>query len=301
MEIGDYPSLFAAADTAANKAKRKYYLLLGVQLSIFVLTFFAATLSSKGNGFFSRVSAFLLGASLIISWISRAQHYDKSWYESRSIAEAVKTLTWRYMMQAEPFLIGHDSVAAQKAFASELQQIRRAHARAADELTDFASSPVVFSPHIEEVRNAEWQSRKQEYISRRLEPERIWYESNARNSSSESERWLWPVIISQVLALFFAVVQPPLRMREFNPVSFLMMIASTITAWGQAKRHDEAAHSYASVARTLGELQSVADIEARDTMSLADFVSTVEQVIAKERTAWQIKRSVAIDIDPDRP
>ena len=307
MELGDYPSLYTASDTAANKAKQKYYRLLGAQLTIFVLSFFAGELSSKGNPFFSRVSVFLLCTSLIVSWINRAQHYDKAWYESRAVAEAIKTLSWRYMMQAEPFASDQDSIAAPRSFVTELQQIRKTHPGAATDLTDFAASPTVVSPYMDQVRHADWQTRKQRYLQERLEPERLWYETNARSSSSQSERWLWLVIVLQVLALFFAVVKPFGVVKPFwhvsllNPVSFLMMIASTITGWSQAKRYDEAAHSYASVAQALGDFQGMATIEGEDPVSFANFVAKVEQSIAKERTTWSIKKSLPVDLNPDGP
>jgi len=301
METGDYPSLFAVSDTAANKAKQKYYLLLIAQLTIFVMASFSGSLASRGDIFYSRVSAFLLAATLIITWINRAQHYDKSWYESRAIAESVKTLTWRYMMQTEPFPPAGDSDAAQKSFAGELQRVRKTHAHAAADLTDFTGAPTVLSHYMEKIRNADWQTRKQEYLQQRLEPERIWYEANARRASSESERWLWAVIAVQVLALFFAVVPPSWHVALFNPVTLLSMIASIITAWSQAKRHDEVAHSYASVAQILGDLQGMADIEAKDAASFANFVIKVEDAIAKERAHWLIKKNVAIDVDSEKP
>src|SRR5690606_15189811 len=31
------------------------------------------------------------------------QKPDRIWYNARAVAESVKTLTWRYMMRAEPF------------------------------------------------------------------------------------------------------------------------------------------------------------------------------------------------------
>lgn len=304
MELSDYPSLYAVADSAADKAKRNYYRLLAAQLLIFVLISFAGTLASQGTErgrLFSKISAFLLGASLIVSWVNRAQHYDKGWYECRAVAEAVKTLTWRYMMQADPFRAGLEPAEASRKFVAELQAIRKTYSGAIKDLGDYGVSPTIFSNYMNETRESSWQNRSQRYLQERLEPERVWYERNARLSRSQSEKWLWFTIILQLLALFFAIVQPSLHVSFLNPVSFFMTIASVITAWNQAKRHDEVAQSYSATAQVLGEFQGTASTEATDPASLEAFVAKVEQVLAKERATWLIKKSVPSEVEPDAP
>ncbi len=303
MEFNDYPSLYAASDSASNRAKHRYYRLLGTQLMVFTIISFASMLSSgspEQQKFFSRLSAFLLGVSLLISWINKAQHYDRIWYECRAIAESVKTITWRYMMQAEPFGAGLDLTAAKKKFLLELKEIRRTYSGAGANLAEFGPSPTIFSQSMDESRAAGWEDRKAKYLRERLEPDREWYARSARSSSLGSEQWLWLIIILQMVAFFFAVVQPSLQVSFFKPVPLFMTLASTITAWNQAKHQHEVAQSYLGTAQALAEFQGVAAIEVADSQSLVSFVATVEQTLARERATWLIRRSLPGGVDLDQ-
>jgi hypothetical protein len=300
MEDTDYPSLYDAADSASERAKNRYYRLLGGQLLVFTIISFAAMLdsgSAEQQKFFSRLSAFLLGVSLLISWINKAQHYDKVWYQCRAIAESVKTLTWRYMMQAEPFGLGLDLTAAKKKFLAEMKEIRKTYDGTGANLAEFEPSPTIFSQTMDDARAADWKDRKAKYLRERLEPDREWYARSARTSSLGSEKWLWLIIMLQIVAFFFAVVQPSLQLSFLKPVPLFMTLASTITAWNQAKRHDEVAGSYLGTAQALAEFQGVASIDVVDPQSLALFVANVEQSLARERATWLIRRSIPAEVD----
>lgn len=49
MESADYPSLYIAAETAAGRAKNRYFRLLGAQLLIFVVISLTGTLASQAT------------------------------------------------------------------------------------------------------------------------------------------------------------------------------------------------------------------------------------------------------------
>ncbi len=296
METSDYPSLYAASDSASRRAKNRYYRLLGAQLLVFTVITLSAMLSSGGGDrekFFSSVSAFLLGVSLLLSWINKAQHYDRIWYECRAIAETVKTLTWRYMMQAVPFGPDLETSAAKKKFLVELKEIRKIYSGGGATLAEFGPSPTIFSHAMDDARAASWQDRKVKYLEERVEPEREWYARNARASSLGSEKWLWLIIILQIIAFFFAVVQPSAHLTFLRPVPLLITLASSVTAWNQAKRSDEVARSYLSAAQVLAEFQGVAALEIADSASFESFVGDVEQSLSHERSTWLIRKSVA--------
>jgi hypothetical protein len=295
METSDYPSLYAASDKASNLAKKRYYRLLGAQLLVYTVISLAAMLSAGGGEqekFFSRVSAFLLGVSLLLAWINKAQHYDRVWYECRAIAESIKTLTWRYMMQAEPFGPSLETAAAKRKFLAELKELRKVYGGGGTNVAEFGPSPTIFSQTMDDSRAAAWQQRKERYLQDRLEPERAWYAHSARASSQGSEQWLWLIIILQIIAFFFAVVQPSVNLSFLKPVPLLITLASSVTAWNQSKRRDEVAQSYLGTAQALAEFQGVASLEIVDEASFEIFVATVEQTLARERSTWLIRKSV---------
>ena len=100
----EYPELFKEADTLSRKFQKYYYTRLGVEL---VLTTIAAIL-----GFVAEYSPFCstlqLGAliALVLVLVTRfVVDFDQDWYKFRSLAESIKTLSWKYVMKSEPFTL----------------------------------------------------------------------------------------------------------------------------------------------------------------------------------------------------
>jgi len=103
----DLPALLGAAGNASRVAKRNYHVWTGIDLSLLVVGTLLLSVEVSGG---AQRSLTGLGAAIcfVVSWFStivllKAQ-YDKIWYGARAIAETVKSLSWRYMMCAEPFL-----------------------------------------------------------------------------------------------------------------------------------------------------------------------------------------------------
>src|SRR5215470_4817336 len=99
----DLPALHNAASSASMRAQKRY---LAFFFSTLVLMIVGSTLSavSLSNQNYRSLKAFLAGTafgmSLIVTAALKTKRYEKDWYGGRAIAESVKTLAWRYMMQA---------------------------------------------------------------------------------------------------------------------------------------------------------------------------------------------------------
>ena len=53
--------------------------------------------------YFFSISLGLFILSLAIFTVSKKRDPMKLWYNGRAVAESVKTMTWKWMMQAEPY------------------------------------------------------------------------------------------------------------------------------------------------------------------------------------------------------
>lgn len=103
MQQEDYPALYQAADKASIKAQTtflniiKWYVFLliaGVLLSFIGI-------NSKIPAIIAAIFfLFTIGLSILMA----TKQYQKIWYNSRAVAESVKTVTWRFIMKTEPYL-----------------------------------------------------------------------------------------------------------------------------------------------------------------------------------------------------
>src|SRR5690606_30038166 len=55
------------------------------------------------------LAALTMLCAMAANFINWRRHDDDDWFQGRAVAESVKTLTWRYMMRAEPFTAESES------------------------------------------------------------------------------------------------------------------------------------------------------------------------------------------------
>ncbi len=104
----DLPALYHVATLASGEAQ-KYYLLL-VKINVALLSFGAISSainvsanSALFNGIIANISAVLLIGSVVITSAIELAKFEKKWYDGRAIAESIKTITWRFILNAEPY------------------------------------------------------------------------------------------------------------------------------------------------------------------------------------------------------
>ena len=104
LEKSEFPALYQNADNAAINRQNSYYRILLFQYAVLVLAAAATGL----NTFFAEKFASLIYLSCILvaaitQLYSTLRKPEREWYNSRALAESLKTLSWRFMMAVEPF------------------------------------------------------------------------------------------------------------------------------------------------------------------------------------------------------
>src|SRR4051812_37152859 len=126
MDNSDYPGLYATSDDASKSAQKWYLGLTAAQLVIFFAVSFAGAISrvfavEHQRSLFLGIAVALVVGLLCIT-AGRERKFDKVWFDGRAVAESVKTLTWRFMMNSKPFI---NAETAEVDFLRELDQVRK--------------------------------------------------------------------------------------------------------------------------------------------------------------------------------
>ncbi len=104
---------------------------------------------------------------------------ERTWYESRAIAESVKTLTWRFIMCAHPFEKGLKEEDAEKRFLERLAAVRKEKRN----LAGAFSGPLNTKPQITEkmrtIREKSLKERFDLYREFRVKGQQEWYNTSA--------------------------------------------------------------------------------------------------------------------------
>jgi hypothetical protein len=288
----DFPALFCVADSASVKAQKKYLKLFILDVSLLVL---GAVFSSISLSFdpYKLILLFLGGVSfigsLIVTILIKSFQYEKTWYAGRAVAESVKTIAWRYMICAEPFVSSIESKKIDEMFISNLNGIISEKKHLLGEITEETNSQPQISQIMRDIRNKSIDERKIFYVNQRVLDQRKWYSKKASVNKKSEDRWFYGVMVFQLLAgisAFILVLYPNFVV---NFTSIFSALAMAVLSWLQVKRHQEQSQSYNIAAQELASIESLS-IHIKNEEDLSGFVADSENAISREHTLWIARR-----------
>lgn len=301
------PELFHRVDQASVQAQRMHLNYFRWSLLLIVLaatppfvqafcTYFIDPTQTALLDNTARVAALLaalfFAGTLIANFMIRLRQYDRDWYQGRALAESIRSITWKYMMNADPYnsVLGEDD--SERRYLSDLHEIL-AIAPKLSALGDVTNTPTVrITPSMRGIRAAALAKKKEFYAKFRIEEEWQWYSRKAAAHARSEHRMFHAVVACQFVALFLAMFRIAWPKTPLHVGPILAALAAALMAWGQLRRFGEQAVAYALAAR---DLEFVAD-EARfvqNDAELARYVADAENAISREHTMWMARREVS--------
>lgn len=293
IERDDLPALYHTATEASGRAQGK--LLFFTKLNIILLSVGALTsgfsIANIGIQYFHSVLSFISAITLLISifitfYLERSE-FEKKWYEGRAIAESVKTIAWRFMMNTDPYRLG--IVEAEKKFLVDLDAIRKERRSFAELLGGEHSIKPQITEVMRKLRNYNVEQRVLVYIENRIKGQKNWYSVNSSKNREKSEHFFLVVLVLQCVATIIAfsfVIFPDLI---FNPTGIFTTIIAGILGWTQLKQYKTLAESYGLTTQELGTIEERGKrIKKNDEFS--SFVIESETAISREHTVWLARR-----------
>jgi len=292
VKSDDMPALCRAYGATSRAAQQSYLLSQKSLLSIFVGVAIASGFGQVAPLLFSKehvsqveraaayVGAILFGLSIWLSARQERHPKPEEWYDARALAESTKSMAWKYMMSAEPYLGGQGD----SAFAADLRKLlkdaqKTVHPAAADgqQITDVMRTVRAMLPA----------ERITIYRRDRIADQCRWYSDKSEQHSKANQWWQNFVTWTSGIALALSVLSI-----VTTPVGGVAAIAAAIApaaiAWNQTRRNRELAHSYAFTSHEIGLLIAPADpITDED---VARFVADCETAFSREHTMWRARR-----------
>lgn len=287
MKATEFPALYQSANAAAIAAQSSYMRMLVIQYFLLVT---AATLSLWfGNSpVLYTTYALVITASGGLLIYASVKKPETEWYTSRALAESVKTLTWRYMMRAEPFGDAERLFEVQQEFSSRLHETLQANRQVGDSLAPSTADQITHA--MNQVRSLPLQERKASYCTERIEAQRSWYVSKADINNRNFRRYVRVCATVYILAILLALLRIQYDSNwNFWPTSPLLIFASSIIGWIQIRKFNENASSYNLAAHEIGIIQTrIAHVSTEANFSA--FVNEAEHAFSREHTQWTARQ-----------
>lgn len=281
-----FPSLYKNASLTSKNAQQSFFLGLGFSLVSLLMATILSIINLPLAGYALAQTAILLasvGLTIFLSWVQP----QRTWYAARALSESIKTITWRYVMRAEPYN-GKYEVATTHLVAN-IRKILQDNRVLTKILA--ATDGDEISARMTEIRKLPLATRRELYEKFRVNDQLNWYRSKARSNAGSSTLWYSFLIIIQVIAIVFALARIWYPFTEIWPTDFFVAAASCAMTWLQTKRFQELAASYSLTAHDIGLLKAQLN-DAKTESKFSAFVGDAENAFSREHTQWRARRDV---------
>ncbi|WIB77021.1 DUF4231 domain-containing protein [Curtobacterium sp. MCPF17_002] len=286
LNDSDLPSYFKAADSTSNSAQRASLKANRLRLS-------GVTLSAVGGAFSLWLGpidiwavAALLGfvGALAAELFLIVERPDRTWYQSRALAESTKTLSWRFAVAADPFFPTLADNEAEALFRSRVDQVALQGTQSVAVPDADGSAP---TSRMRRLRSMPFVDRKSAYLTGRTEAQRDWYTRKAEYNCRAGRGWRVGLIVAELVAIVLSAG----RLFAGWDIDWAGILAAGIgagAAWLALKQHATLRAAYSLTAAELQKQVSLLRLASEADWAAA--VADAEEAISREHTTWLASR-----------
>lgn len=285
----DFPALFRAADRLSiegqNQRRRFFVWFVSMDLAASLLAEFHAD-----STVISILVLLVVVGGLLTTIALLQEGPENEWYGGRAVAESAKTLSWRYMMCAEPFIYGLPQNEAEQKLLLELSELQNANRELMSGLSVEDAKDLQITTRMRLFRKREVQERKKDYLEFRIQNQQGWYTQKAKWAKSRLRSCRRLLFFIQLLIVTDAVCMVALPHRQFSAIGLFSAIAAALLAWQELNQFEGVAIAYNLAANDLASIQCGAETVGSEN-ELSMFVLNAERAISREHTLWLARRT----------
>lgn len=296
IEREDLPGIYYSASEGSIAAQKTFILLIKTNIGILITlaVFSAINISSIEANFqylIPLISVVLIVLSIIVTFATENGKYEKKWYDGRAIAESLKTLSWKFMMRAEPFY-NLSKEEAETKFLNDFKKIKNAIRPMGELFGGVAqANEHQLTDKMKEVFASDLDTRKGTYEKNRINGQKNWYKNNSGVNSKNAEHFFRVIICFQILTLFSALFMIFMPNAAFNPTGLVTTAIAVLMTWVQVKQYRNLAESYGITSTELSLIEdAIPNIDTNEKFS--NFVAESETAISREHTLWRARRTI---------
>lgn len=309
----DYPALSRVASEASRANQKLHTLWSRTELGLLLLTaglislvrwgVRANTSSSADDDtaadLMSRIRSYWIGnhdtldvalrtaivialiAALVLKLAIRLRRYEARWYESRRVAEGIKSESWKYMMQAPPY--GGDDVSAHAELRVQLDRLVGTYPEISGEFHRFSAEQRQVTKKMNAIRDSSFPERRSSFVVQRIQEQICYFTNTTDMSKKQDKRWFAGGVAVQLVAVAVAVVA--ISYARLPMLQFTVALSIAVTALNRARFFEDQGREYGNTLRDLISLRDMAEM-SENQEQFADVVRDVEMILDRENNAW---------------
>lgn len=292
----DLPGIYYSASDGSIAAQKMFLLLIKVNIGLLILL---AVLSAINVNSIQKeyqylvpvASTILMTISITVTFATENGKFEKKWYDGRAIAESLKSLSWKFMMKAEPFYALSKDEAEAK-FLTDFKVIKNA-IRPTGELFggNTQANEHQLTDKMKEVYKSDLDTRKGTYEKNRISGQKNWYKNNSGINSKKAGHFFWIIVGFQIFTVLSALLMISIPDFALNPTGLTTTAIAVLMTWVQVKQYKNLAESYGITTTELSLIEdTIPNITTNEQFS--NFVAESETAISREHTLWRARRTI---------
>ncbi len=285
-----FPALYHSADRAAARFQRLYLALVAGEYILLIVASAFLLIPDAGSLLHVAYAVIFVVAIALLSYRT-VRKPEQAWSLCRGVAEQVKSYAWRYAMRAEPFHEQRKGADAHAAFRGYLRSVIEQSHDLGRHMAGADVGGETITASMDEIRAMSLDNRRAAYREKRLADQASWYARKGVEKRRAGGWWVAATIavllVGFVIALLKIVFLQELEQIVIEP---LILIASSILGWMQARKYNELAATYTIAAYQAGLLLGQAE-EVEGEEQFAELVDEAESEFAQENHQWAAKQA----------
>jgi len=279
----DYPALYQASDQVSNEIQTTYLNLMKLNILLLILASFLSFLGIDSK-IMAILSALIFLLTIFINIILGIKNYHDTWYKARSIAESIKTLTWRFITQSEPFNSTIPKVNRDK-FIGIINKILHETKGIVEKFDSKYHELPFISEKMKEVISNSLEEKIEIYLACRIKEQKAWYAKKTKYNQKWYKIWFSLMIILQIAAIVLVLTRIAYPDIKYFSAEIISVIIVGILTWMQLKKYRELSASYSFTAHEIGIIESkISNVQNEEELS--EFIQDAENAFSREHTQW---------------
>jgi SMODS and SLOG-associating 2TM effector domain 3/SMODS and SLOG-associating 2TM effector domain 1 len=282
------PSAYVVANDHAGRAQRHFLHLQRAQILIPLVAIGVGLVTTLDEhlGYLGVLATASAAAVAVLRLVQRQSRVETEWYETRAVAEEVKSIAWRYAARGAPFDRDEHAGAADDLLMTRVRELTRGPPFAVD------ADASEITLEMRSLRGAALSAREQAYRTERLDDQLGWYRARAakyRTWATRCDLGLFALTAVTVVVGIFLIVDSG-DAAVLGPIVGIAAAGSgAFAAWSGVRRYASSSTAYAGFAAELERLDAHAAGGVGES-EWSQFVTDVESVLAREHVQWRAAR-----------
>lgn len=288
MKREDYPQLYRTADSLSLSYQKRHYLLLLAYLLLLIIGVVLSFVDGCTSIKITSIVVFIFSAGLYL--VSKLINPVSLWYNGRAVAESVKSMTWKWMMSANPYnsqRLGTPSTD----FTNDLQKLLKENCIVFLHFNNKDTDAFyTISDKMRAVREASSIQKLEFYNKQRVNEQFRWYKNKSKQKKS------FYIILSSIvgicyLSIIILMIIDVSLPNTLYPIEILSIITTAIISWIEAKKYNELSSAYGLAMHDISLIKKEKLEGQVGENAVAEYVLNSETAFSREHTQWKARKN----------